>query len=154
LTQGNLSLDTHQSRPLPHVSPKTILVCEDDPSLRLLFRLAIEQRGHRVVDAGDGGAAIALARSARPDLVVVDMNLPDLSGVEVVRILRTDAPRSMPILMATGSVQPDDRMAAEDAGVDSFLAKPFTITELVDEIERLLTEAAKPESGVPLKRLQ
>jgi DNA-binding response OmpR family regulator len=133
----------------------TILVCEDDPSLRLLLRFALEPRGHRVLEAGDGDAGIMLARSVRPDLVVVDMRLPDRGGVDVVRALRSAPGRSAaPVLMATGSSQPGDRLAAEDAGVDAFIYKPFEIDTLVNEIERLLEESGAGRNGVPLRRLQ
>jgi DNA-binding response OmpR family regulator len=132
----------------------TILVCEDDPSVRLLLRLAIERRGHRVVEAGDGEAGILLARSVEPDLIVVDMRLPDRSGIDVVRTLRNEpALAATPILMATGSAQPSDRLAAEDAGVDAFVYKPFDISGLVHEIERMLEKSASHSSALPLHRL-
>lgn len=139
---------------VPSQSIATILICEDDPSLRLLLRLAIEPRGYRVVEAGDGEAGMALARSVEPDLVVVDMHLPDRSGIDVVRTLR-DGPglATTPILMATGSVQPSDRLAAEDAGVDAFVYKPFDINVLVDEIERLLNRSEPYGSALSLRRI-
>ena len=135
-------------------SAATILVCEDDPSLRLLFRLTIEPHGYRVVEAGDGRSGIELARSVEPDLVVIDMGLPDCSGVEVVRALR-DGPvlEKTPILMATGSMQPGDRLAAEDAGVDAFLYKPFNMVKLIAEIEQLLGRREIGDPGLPLRRL-
>jgi DNA-binding response OmpR family regulator len=132
----------------------TILVCEDDPSLRLLFRLTIEPHGYRVVEAGDGRSGIELARSVEPDLVVVDMGLPDCSGVEVVRALRNEsALEKTPILMATGSMQPGDRLAAEDAGVDAFLYKPFNMVRLISEIAQLLERRETGDLGLRLRRL-
>jgi len=132
----------------------TILVCEDDPSLRLLFRLTIEPHGYRVVEAGDGRSGIELARSAEPDLVVVDMRLPDCSGVEVVRALRVEPVlEKTPILMATGTMQPGDRLAAEDAGVDVFLYKPFNMARLIAEIEQLLERRETGDPSLPLRRL-
>lgn len=132
----------------------TILVCEDDPGLRLLLRLAIEPRGHRVAEAGDGESAILLARLVKPDLVVIDMRLPDCSGIDVVRALRVGPGfETTPILMATGSVQPGDRLAAEDAGVDAFIYKPFSVAGLVDEIERLLKRGEARNAGLRLHRL-
>jgi two-component system chemotaxis response regulator CheY len=132
----------------------TILVCEDDPGLRLLFRLTLEPRGHRVVEAGDGSAGILLARTTKPDLIVVDRYLPDLSGIDVVRALRA-APEheNTLILMATGSSQPGDRLEAENAGVDALVYKPFGIDDLVDEIERLLENRSPNSAGLSLRRL-
>lgn len=135
-------------------SAATILVCEDDPSLRLLFRLTIEPHGYRVVEAGDGRSGIELARSTEPDLVVIDMDLPDCSGAEVVRALRNEPLlEKTPILMATGSMQPGDRFAAEDAGVDAFLFKPFNMVRLLAEIERLLGLREAGDPSLPLRRM-
>jgi len=132
----------------------TILVCEDDPSLRLLFRLTIEPHGYAVYEAGDGRSGIELARSVAPDLVIVDMGLPDCSGVEVVRAIRGEpALEKTPVLMATGSMQPGDRLAAEDAGVDAFLYKPFNMVRLITEIQRLLGKRETSDPGLSLRRL-
>ena len=132
----------------------TILICEDDPSLRLLFRLTIEPHGYRVVEAGDGQSGIALARSAEPDLVIVDMGLPDCSGTEVVRAIKQEpALEKTPVLMATGSMQPGDRLTAEDAGVDAFLYKPFNMIRLITEIQRLLGKRETSDPGLSLRRL-
>ena len=139
---------------MPSQAATTILICEDNPSLRLLLRLAIEPRGHRVVEAGDGEAGILLASSVDPDLIVVDMRLHDRSGIDVVRALRNEPGlAATPILMTTGSVQPSARLAAEDAGVDVFIHKPFDINGLVDEIERLLRKSESYGSALPLRRL-
>jgi len=132
----------------------TILVCEDDPSLRLLFRLTLEPHGYRVAEAGDGRSGIELASSIGPDLVVVDMGLPDCSGIEVVRAIRGNpALEQTPILMATGSMQPGDRLTAEDAGVNAFLYKPFNMIRLVTEIQRLLGRRETRDPGLSLRRL-
>jgi len=137
-------------------STATILVCEDDPSLRLLFRLTIEPRGYRVIEAGDGRSGIELARSSAPDLLIIDMGLPDCTGIEVARTLREEsALERTPILMTTttGSMQPGDRLTAEDAGVDAFLYKPFDMVRLVTEIQRLLGRRETGRSSLSLRRL-
>ena len=137
-------------------STATILVCEDDPSLRLLFRLTIEPRGYRVIEAGDGRSGIELARSSAPDLLIIDMGLPDCTGIEVARTLREEsALERTPILMTTttGSMQPGDRLTAEDAGVDAFLYKPFDMVRLVAEIQRLLGRRETGRSSLSLRRL-
>ena len=137
-------------------STATILVCEDDPSLRLLFRLTIEPRGYRVIEAGDGRSGIELARSSAPDLLIIDMGLPDCTGIEVARTLREESALDRtPILMTTttGSMQPGDRLTAEDAGVDAFLYKPFDMVRLVTEIQRLLGRRETGRSSLSLRRL-
>jgi DNA-binding response OmpR family regulator len=135
-------------------SSHTVLVCEDDPSLRLLLRIAIEREGHQVVEAGEGRAAIDLARSVSPDLVLVDMGLPDCDGIQVVHALRASPGlESLPILMVTGSIRPDDRLAVEHAGVDGFFSKPFDPTELADEVARLLERRQPGNQGLPIRRL-
>jgi len=132
----------------------TILVCEDDPSLRLLFRLTLEPHGYNVIEAGDGRSGIELALSSGPDLVIIDKGLPDRSGIEVARTMReTPMLEKMPILMATGSMQPGERLTAEDAGVDSFLYKPFNMIRLITEIQRLLGERETSDIGLSLRRL-
>jgi two-component system, OmpR family, KDP operon response regulator KdpE len=132
----------------------TILVCEDDPSLRLLFRLTLEPHGYRVAEAGDGRSGIELAGTLEPDLVIVDMGLPDCSGVEVVRAIRGNPEfEKTPILMATGSMQPGDRLTAEDAGVNAFLYKPFNMIRLVSEVQRLLGKRETSNPGQSLRRL-
>lgn len=96
-----------------------------------------------------------LARSTGPALIVVDLRLPDRSGIEVVRALKNDPGlAATPILMTTGSVEPSDRLAAEDAGVDVFVPKPFDVNGLADEIERLLARTSSAASPLPLRRLQ
>ena len=139
---------------MPSKAASTILVCEDDPGLRLLLRLAIEPRGHRVIEAGEGAIAILLARNAEPDLVIVDMRLPDCSGIDVVRRLRSETGlTAMPIVMTSGSMQASDQRTAEEAGVDAFIQKPFDLHALVDEVERLLSESESYRSALPLRRL-
>lgn len=139
---------------VPLRATATILVCEDNPSLRLLLRLALEPRGYRVVDAGDAAAGILLARSVQPALIVVDKCLPDRSGIDVVKTLRNEPGlAATPIVMTTGSLQPSDRLAAEDAGVDVFVPKPFDVSGLVDEIVRQLGRSESYGSALPLHRL-
>jgi CheY-like chemotaxis protein len=87
-------------------------------------------------------------------MAIVDMRLPDSSGIDVVRALRSEPElAAIPILMTTGSVQPSDRRAAANAGVDAFISKPFDISRLVNEIERLLWESESYRSALPLRRL-
>ena len=107
-----------------------------------------------MIEAGEGAIAILLARNAEPDLVIVDMRLPDCSGIDVVRRLRSETGlTAMPIVMTSGSMQASDQRTAEEAGVDAFIQKPFDLHALVDEVERLLSESESYRSALPLRRL-
>jgi DNA-binding response OmpR family regulator len=116
--------------------------------------MTIEPHGYHVVEAGDGRSGIELAQNVKPDLVMIDLRLPDCSGIEVARAIR-EVPEleTTPILMATGSMQAGDRLTAEDAGVDAFLYKPFDMVRLITEIQRLLRARASSDSGLSLRRL-
>jgi two-component system, OmpR family, phosphate regulon response regulator PhoB len=113
---------------------KTILICEDDDNLRQLIRVVIGAEYH-IVEAGDGDEALVLAAEHRPDLIVLDLMLPRMSGLDVLRALRANAATDgMHILVM--SAWPDADDAALKAGADAFLRKPFepdALTALVEE---------------------
>jgi DNA-binding response OmpR family regulator len=111
---------------------KTILICEDDENLRQLIRVVIGD-GYRVVEAGDGYEALALAREHRPDLVILDLMMPRLSGIDVLRQLREDLDETHIVVM---SAWPKADAAAMNAGADGFVSKPFE----PDELTAILTE--------------
>ncbi|MGZ4411484.1 MAG: response regulator, partial [Gaiellaceae bacterium] len=134
--------------PLP-----TILVCDDDPGLRLLLRLAIEPRGYRLVDARDGATCLRLAARLQPDLVLIDMNLPDMSGSAVVAGIRRDPSLSgTPLLVATGSALEPERDLVGELRVDGLLIKPFSLDDLVAEVDRLLARRTLQAGDVRLRR--
>jgi DNA-binding response OmpR family regulator len=117
-------------------SGKTILICEDEPSLRELVR-AVLGPGYRYVEAIDGSAALDLARSESPDLVILDLMLPQVSGFEVLATIRGDARlRHTPVVVLTAwsHVQAE----AEAIGADRFISKPFQPDELEVVVEELL----------------
>jgi CheY-like chemotaxis protein len=119
--------------------PATILVCDDEAVLRALVRASLDDHGYAIVEARDGDQALELARAERPDLIVIDMMMPGRSGTEVVAEIRADEElRTTPIVMLTARAQVTDRAAALAAGVDRFLAKPFSPLELAETIEELL----------------
>ena len=114
----------------------TILVCDDDPSLRELVRAVLGPR-YRFVEAADGTEALALAREDRPDLVVLDVMLPGLSGIEVLEELRTDnGLSSIPVVVITAWSHAE--LDAQVAGADRFVSKPFDPDELSTAVEELL----------------
>ena len=129
----------------------TVLVVDDD-SAADLYREVLEARGYRVVTAGDGETGLAAAIAVRPHLVVTDLALPGLDGIELARQLRRrEATRGCFIVMITGRVEPRWQRAALDAGCDVFLRKPCPLGELVHEVRRLLEDrSAEPTQRLPV----
>jgi CheY-like chemotaxis protein len=120
-------------------TPATILIAEDDSTQRSLMADILVQGGYRVLEASDGASALALAREKRPDLVLVDVSMPDMSGWNVVRQLRDDwSLGSINVIMVTGHVDSWDRDASIAAGADSHLTKPVAPELLLSEIKRIL----------------
>lgn len=121
----------------------TILVVDDEPTIRLLVRAALQGRGYRLLEAGDGASALQMARSERPDLVLLDIALPRLSGLEVCRRLKEEpATAATPVLFLTGFAQQAERRAADAVGGQGFIAKPFSPAALVQQIAKTLGSRA------------
>ena len=114
-----------------------VLVVDDEQTLSELVGLALRYEGWEVRTAADGMSAIAAARDFRPDLVVLDVMLPDIDGLEVLRRLRADIER-MPVLFLTARDDVSDRIAGLTAGGDDYVTKPFSIEELVLRLRALL----------------
>ncbi len=115
---------------------KTILVCDDEPSLRELVR-AVLGGGYSFIEVADGHQALALTRELRPDLLVLDLMLPGLSGLEVLAAIRADDElRSLPVMVVTAWSHA--ATSAIEAGADRFVAKPFEPDELSAAVEELL----------------
>ncbi len=117
----------------------TILVADDEESLRLLIRTTLDNPEYTILEAGDGVAALQMARQELPDLIVLDWMMPGKSGLEVARELRAD-PRtaSLAILMLTAMGQEKDRKEGLAAGVQAFLVKPFSPLELLERVQAVL----------------
>jgi CheY-like chemotaxis protein len=124
----------HASAPIPDAA--TILVCDDDPSLRELVRAVLGER-YRFVEAADGTEALVIARELRPDLIVLDVMLPGLSGIEVLEALRADEElRETPVVVITAWSHAE--IEAQVAGADRFVSKPFDPDDLSAAVEELL----------------
>ncbi len=123
----------------------TVLVVDDEPQVRNALRRALESQGDQVLSARNGQEAIDLAAAQTPDLVVLDLWLPDLDGVEVVTRLRSwlDAP----ILILSGEVDERRKVQALDAGADDFLQKPFGFSELAARLRALKRRSVREETG-------
>ncbi len=115
---------------------RTILVVDDEPTLRETLADGLEAEGFRVVVAADGREALTRFRAERPDLVVLDLMLPELSGVEVCRIIRAESP--VPILMLTAKDSELDKVVGLELGADDYVTKPFSLRELIARIRALL----------------
>jgi two-component system, OmpR family, response regulator MprA len=125
----------------------SILVVDDDRRLAASIRRALAYEGYRVGLAEDGAAALRSARESVPDLVILDVMLPGMDGIEVCRRLRAGS-ESLPIMMLTARDSIGDRVTGLDGGADDYLVKPFAYDELVARVRALLrrTAAVRPET--------
>ena len=132
---------------------RTILVVDDEATLRETLAEALELEGFRAIPAADGREALAKFRAERPDLVLLDLTLPELSGVEVCRILRAES--SVPIVMLTARDSEVDKVVGLELGADDYVTKPFSLRELTARIrgifrrqDRLAAPAAEAKGAV------
>ena len=125
-----------------------ILVVDDELAVRESLRRALALEGHEVELAADGREALATIARSTPDLVVLDVLMPELDGIEVSRRLRAAGDRT-PILMLTARAEVEDRVAGLDAGADDYLGKPFALDELLARVRALLRRS--PSSDEPLR---
>lgn len=115
----------------------TVLLVEDNEDNRIIYSTVLRHTGYAVVEALDGVQALALARSVRPDLILMDISIPEIDGWEATRILRQDAEtRDIPIIALTAHALADDRERATLVGFTSYLAKPIEPRAVVAEVRR------------------
>jgi two-component system alkaline phosphatase synthesis response regulator PhoP len=118
---------------------KTVLVVEDDPRIAQIVQDYLQHAGFSVLIAGEGAGALALARERRPDLVVLDLGLPGLDGIEVAKGLRRES--QVPLIMLTARVEESDRLLGLEVGADDYITKPFSPRELVARVRAVLRRA-------------
>jgi DNA-binding response OmpR family regulator len=118
---------------------RTILVVDDETTLRETLVEALEMEGYRAIPAADGRAALERFRTERPDLVLLDLMLPELSGVEVCRILRAESP--VPIIMLTAKDSEVDKVVGLELGADDYVTKPFSLRELTARVRAIFRRA-------------
>jgi DNA-binding response OmpR family regulator len=116
--------------------PKRVLVVEDDPSIRDTLAFNLKKEGYVVTVAQDGVEALAKAREVQPDLVLLDLMLPELSGLEVCRVLRQE--RDVPIIMLTAKESELDKVVGLQLGADDYITKPFSLRELFARMTAVL----------------
>ena len=118
---------------------KTVLVVDDEPQIVQLVRDYLEHGGFAVVTAVDGAAALEVARTRKPDLIVLDLGLPGLDGLDVTRALRRDG--EVPIIMLTARDDESDKLVGLELGADDYVVKPFSPKELVARVRAVLRRA-------------
>jgi len=122
-----------------------ILIIDDDPQIRSVLRIALNQAGHKVTEAGDGAEGLAKARRGGSDLIVLDIGLPEVDGLELCRRLRSE--RDTPILFLTARDDEIDRIVGFELGGDDYMAKPFSPRELVARVRAILKRSAPSANG-------
>ncbi|HEY7735970.1 MAG TPA: response regulator transcription factor [Candidatus Limnocylindrales bacterium] len=126
---------------------RTVLVVEDEPTLRETLAEALESEGYRVVVAADGRDALTRFRSERPDLVLLDLMLPELSGIEVTRIIRQES--GVPIVMLTAKDSELDKVVGLELGADDYVTKPFSLRELSARLRALFRRSETLAAEAP-----
>jgi two-component system, OmpR family, KDP operon response regulator KdpE len=126
-----------------------ILIVDDEPQILRALRINLQARHYDVVTAADGTAALREARASKPDLIVLDLGLPDLDGVEVIRKLRAWSP--VPIVVLSGRVGSNDKVGALDAGADDYVTKPFSLDELLARVRAVTRRHNEPDQPASLR---
>ncbi len=130
---------------------KKVLICEDEPDMVELIRYNLEKDGYKVDGASDGEKALAQARRVVPDLVVLDLMLPGLDGLEVLRRLRQGRTTSaVPVILVTAKAGEADRVVGLELGADDYITKPFSPRELVARVRAVLRRTARAAESPPV----
>ena len=123
----------------------TVLVIEDEPQMRRFLKASLEAHDYRLVEAVTAREGLAQAAGRNPDVILLDLGLPDLDGIELTRRLREWS--AVPVIVISARGREQDKIAALDAGADDYLTKPFGIGELLARLRVALRHAAAPEGG-------
>ena len=126
---------------------RTILVVDDEPTLRETLVEALEAEGYRAISAADGREALAHFRAERPDLVLLDLMLPELSGIEVCRIIRAES--GVPIVMLTAKDSEVDKVVGLELGADDYVTKPFSVRELSARLRAIFRRGEQSATETP-----
>jgi len=129
---------------------RTILVVDDEPKIVRIARDYLERAGFNVITAGDGRSVLAMVRSAKPDLIVLDLALPEMDGLDVTRGLRKES--EVPIIMLTARDDEADRLVGLELGADDYIVKPFSPKELVARVRAVLRRWDGARAGTEVVR--
>ena len=124
-----------------------VLVVEDEPQIAAVLEAYLKQEGHRVEKAADGRSALSLYRAAKPDLLLLDLMLPGLSGMEVLRAVRADG--STPVILVTARADETDQVLGLEFGADDYVVKPFRPREVMARVKAVLRRASSRPDGEP-----
>ncbi len=130
---------------------QTILVVDDETKLRDMIRVYLEQDGYRVVEASNGREAMYVARYEKPDLIILDLMMPELSGYEFMRLFSKEA--KTPVIMLTAKVEDQDKILGLELGADDYVTKPFNVRELTARVRAVLRRTQKAASEPDLLRV-
>jgi two-component system, cell cycle response regulator DivK len=123
-----------------------ILIVEDNEKNMKLVRDILQHKGYSTLEAVTGGEGVRLAVDKRPDLVLMDIQLPDIDGIEALRRIRAEpALDAVPVLAVSASVMPDEQHKIVTSGFDAFITKPINLKQFVDTVQRFLAEGRKRE---------
>jgi len=139
-----VSTDRTHATGLPGGHGTRVLVVDDDPHLLKALRITLQAHGYAVDTAADGGTALSAASHRPPDVMILDLGLPDLDGADVLRDLRRWS--SLPVLVLSARHGSSDKVEALDAGADDYITKPFGLDELLARLRALLRRVPAPES--------
>jgi len=133
---------------------KTILVVDDEPKIVQIARDYLERAGFSVSTAGDGKTALVRARESKPDLVILDLGLPEMDGLDVTRALRKDS--NVPIIMLTARGEETDKLVGLELGADDYITKPFSPKELVARVRVVLRriDVSRESAGAEVIRVE
>jgi two-component system cell cycle response regulator DivK len=124
------------------IERKTVLYIEDNPHNRRLVRRTLERRGYDIIEAVDGESGLAMVRELKPPLILLDIGLPKMDGMEVVGHIKADAElRNIPVIAITASAMHGDRERFLAAGCDDYLSKPIQVLELIDKVSQYYPSA-------------
>lgn len=129
---------------------QTILVVDDEAKLRDLIRVYLEQEGYRVVEAGHGREALYVARVEKPDLIILDLMMPEMGGYDFMRAFSKEA--ETPVIMLTAKLEDQDKILGLELGADDYITKPFNVRELIARVRAVLRRATKAATEPDLLR--
>ncbi len=130
--------------------PQTILVVDDEAKLRQMIRVYLEQENYRVVEAGNGRDALYVAREAKPDLIILDLMMPEMNGYDFMRSFSKEA--EVPVIMLTARVEDQDKILGLEVGADDYVTKPFNVRELTARVRAVLRRGQRATNEPDLLR--